>query len=243
MPIHDWTRVDARLYHSFHHSWMVSLSQRLNNAVLPEDYFALLETPKPRPSSEFEVLDLLESGDSGEEVRRVEITTAPRSQLIQRSEWGRYAGLVRITVRRRDGDVVSLVEIVSQVNKSSKHALQQFVQRSTDLIGQGVHRLLVDPFSPGPRDPKGLHQLIWQEFSDEEFTFPEDKSLTMAAYDAGFTRVAYVDFIAVGDPLPSLPLFLEPERYVPAPLEDTYQTAWKMFPKAMKGLLTEPPTK
>jgi hypothetical protein len=52
--------------------------------------------------------------------------------------------------------------------------------------------------------------------------------------------VAYVEFIGVGDRLPEMPLFLQPGSYVPAPLEEAYQTAWSMFPAALKGLLENP---
>jgi hypothetical protein len=60
-------------------------------------------------------------------------------------------------------------------------------------------------------------------------------------------KVAYVEPVAVGDLLPDMPLFLEPEVHVPTPLEATYQTTWNAFPAALKGLLgaspTMPPTK
>jgi hypothetical protein len=35
MPIHDWTRVDAGLFHDFHQSWTVALCNALNSGVLP----------------------------------------------------------------------------------------------------------------------------------------------------------------------------------------------------------------
>ena len=41
MPIHDWTRVDAGLFHAFHQDWIVILARALNAGVLPPDYFAL----------------------------------------------------------------------------------------------------------------------------------------------------------------------------------------------------------
>ena len=47
MPIHDWTRVDAGLFHSFHLGWTVGLSGALNTGGLPASYFALVEK-KPR---------------------------------------------------------------------------------------------------------------------------------------------------------------------------------------------------
>jgi hypothetical protein len=38
-----------------------------------------------------------------------------------------------------------------------------------------------------------------------------------------------------------MPLFLEPELYVPVPLEATYETTWGVFPAALRGLLELPP--
>ena len=104
-----------------------------------------------------------------------------------------------------------------------------------------VHVLIIDLFPPGPRDPQGIHKLIWDEFVEEDFALPPDKPLVLASYDAGPTRVAYVESVAVGDPLPDLPLFLKPEFYVPAPLEATYQATWASFPAPLKGLLEGPP--
>ena len=92
-------------------------------------------------------------------------------------------------------------------------------------------------FPPTRRDPQGLHKAIWDEFEDDEASFPPDKPLTLAAYSAGAIKTAYVEPVAVGDGLPDMPLFLEPEVYVPVPLEATYRTTWSVFPAALKGLL------
>src|SRR3954447_20381375 len=43
MPIHDWSRVDANVYHDFHQSWCVSICDALNRGLLPEGYSALVE--------------------------------------------------------------------------------------------------------------------------------------------------------------------------------------------------------
>src|SRR5215813_2723129 len=43
MPIHDWTLVDAGIFHAFHHGWIEELSRALNRGVLPADYYALPE--------------------------------------------------------------------------------------------------------------------------------------------------------------------------------------------------------
>src|SRR5206468_2795490 len=43
MPVHDWTRVDAGIFHAFHHDWITDLARTLNRGILPEDYYALPE--------------------------------------------------------------------------------------------------------------------------------------------------------------------------------------------------------
>src|SRR4051812_46114997 len=43
MPIHDWTRVDAGIFHAFHHDWITDISRALNRGVLPPEYYALPE--------------------------------------------------------------------------------------------------------------------------------------------------------------------------------------------------------
>ena len=51
----------------------------------------------------------------------------------------------------------------------------------------------------------------------------------------------YVEPIAVGEALPDMPIFLKPDFYVPAPLEESYRTTWDdFFPAPMKGLLEAP---
>jgi hypothetical protein len=67
-----------------------------------------------------------------------------------------------------------------------------------------------------------------------------DKLLTVAAYDAGNELTAYVDALAVGDPLPDAPLFLEPGWYVNVPLEQTYMASWDVTPKPIRDLVAPP---
>jgi hypothetical protein len=43
MPIHDWTRVDAGIFHDFHHSWIEEIKRALNRGLLPAEYYALAE--------------------------------------------------------------------------------------------------------------------------------------------------------------------------------------------------------
>jgi hypothetical protein len=43
MPMHDWTLVEAGIFHAFHHNWITTLSSALNEGVLPKGYYALPE--------------------------------------------------------------------------------------------------------------------------------------------------------------------------------------------------------
>ena len=136
-----------------------------------------------------------------------------------------------------------MIEIVSPGNKASKNELRTFVEKTANLIAQGVHLLVIDLFPPSKRDPQGIHKAIWDEFIEEDFELPADQPLTLAAYDAGPPPVAYVEPVAVGGTLPDMPIFLKPDFYVPAPLEATYRTTWDdFFPAPMKRLLETPTT-
>lgn len=244
MPIHDWTRVDAGLFHDFHQGWIISLRNALNSGVLPSDYFALADQPIRGPIPDVLTLRLSggESGLGRSSSSGLAVASAPpRARLVRQKEAEIYATRAnRLTIRHRHGDVVAVIEIVSPGNKASRSEFRALVEKSTEFIRQGIHLLVVDLFPPGPRDPQGIHKAIWDDFMEEDLELPPDKPLTLASYDAGSLRVAYVEFLAVGDPLPDMPLFLQPELYVPAPLEATYQATWSLFPAALKPLL-EPP--
>src|SRR5260370_32615706 len=43
MPVRDWTRVDAGIFHHFHHGWIEEIARALNRGILPPDHYALAE--------------------------------------------------------------------------------------------------------------------------------------------------------------------------------------------------------
>jgi hypothetical protein len=43
MPAQDWTKVDAGIFHAFHHEWITEIGRALNRGILPPDYYALPE--------------------------------------------------------------------------------------------------------------------------------------------------------------------------------------------------------
>jgi hypothetical protein len=244
MPIHDWTRVDAGLFHAFHQSWIIKLCDTLNADRLPADYFALPEQSISGPIPDVLTLELApESGETNRTAAGLALATVPpKVRLVRHAEDRIYVRKAnRVAVRHRHGQIVAEVEIVSPGNKASQYELRAFVEKSSDLIMQGVHLLVIDLFPPSKRDPEGIHKAIWDEFIEEDFEQPPDQQLTLAAYDAGPPAVSYVELVAVRDSLPDMPIFLKPGFYIPAPLEATYQTTWNHFPAPMRKLL-EPST-
>jgi hypothetical protein len=243
MPIHDWTRVDAGLFHDFHQDWTIELRRSLNAGRLPPGYVALADQ---QVSGRIPDVLTLHREPKNPEKREpaggVAVATAPpRARFVVELEEDTYARRAnRIRIQHRHGEVVAVIEIVSPGNKNTRHALRAFVRKAADLLWQGIHLLVVDLFPPSERDPQGIHGAILEEIGGPPFELPPDKPLTVVAYRAIPTKTAYVEPVAVGDDLPALPIFLTEDEYVPAPLEETYRASWAAFPADFKGLL-EPP--
>jgi hypothetical protein len=236
MPIHDWTRVEAGDFHDFHQCWVVGIRNALNSGLLPPEYMAMAEQVTVRPIPDVVTLNIREpQGDSG----GIAIAEAPpTARVIAKLNKTNYAKRAdRVVIRHGRGRVVAIIEILSPGNKDSRHAIRSFVENAADILSQGVNLLVVDHFPPTPRDPQGIHKAIWDEFGDEPFEAPTGKPLTVASYLGGDIPTAYVESIGVGDLLPPLPIFLSETRYIPAPLEITYQQAWAVFPSLLKGLV------
>jgi hypothetical protein len=241
MPIHDWTRVDAGTFHDFHQGWGIIIRNTLNRGILPPGFFAMADQRVSGPEPDVVALRLRGPGPSG----GLAVADAPpRAELVARAEtesaaYARKAD--RIVIRHTLGRVVAAIEIVSPGNKDNKNGIGSFVAKAVDFLRNGIHLVVIDLLPPGPRDPAGLPQLIWDEVSDEPLgPRPADKPLTVAAYDAGGELTAYVNPVAVGDCLPDTPLFLAPGWYVTMPLEQTYEASWAETPPPIRDLVAPP---
>jgi hypothetical protein len=237
MPLHDWTRAPAGLFHDFHQSWSVRVKDALNADRLPKGFSALVEQRAgPREAG---VLAIEKSkgpggadkaGESG-----IVTMTPPSTRIVRRSTKEIYAGRAnRIVVRHHLGRIVAVIEIVSPGNKDSRSALRDFVEKTIDFLRAGIHVLIVDLFPPTPRDPFGIHKVVWDEIEEEDFAFPSGKDRILVSYETGGVRTAYVEPIGVGDVLPDMPLFLTNDLHVMAPLESTYQAAWQASPEELR---------
>ncbi len=157
MAIHDWSTVDSGTFHDFHQRWTLTLSNALNEGILPTGYFAMVEQRVGGPISDVLALELAKGAEESEDDVGGGLGVAlapPKAQVTRRADVEVYAGHAnQITVRHRHGRVVALVEIVSPGNKHSTAAFRAFVEKSADLIQQGVHMLVIDLFPPTRATP------------------------------------------------------------------------------------------
>jgi hypothetical protein len=228
MPMHDWKRVDAGIYHHFHHEWISEISRALNRGLLPDDMYAMAE----QQAAGFgpDVLTLQEAGTppDGGTATRTRPTTTHYAKTAAEFHRRKKSSVV---VRHVSGDrIVAMIEIVSPGNKTAATAFRAFVEKACELLEHRIHLLLIDPFPPTRRDPAGIHGAIWAMVDDEPFAVPADKPLTLVAYECSLITQAFIETIAVGDPVPDMPLFLAPEAYITVPLEATYRAAWDTVP-------------
>lgn len=242
MPVHDWKRVEAGIFHDFHHEWISTIRRTLNDRLLPEDYYALAEQEAAGFGPDVLTLQTARPGPEAPSPANgpVALLQAPpqvRFMADSRREFLRRKKSV-IAVHHVSGDrVVAIVEILSPGNKASKNAFHALINKACELMEHKVHLLLIDLFPPTKRDPRGVHAALWEEMTDEEFVPPADKPLTLAAYESSLSLKAYVEPVAVGDVLRDMPLFLEPGAYVLVPLEETYNAAFAAVPRRWRQVL------
>lgn len=246
MPIHDWTRVNPGAFHHFHTAWIAEISKALNRGLLPREYYAMAEQQAGEIGPDVLTLHRGGNGSTGGRGSKPRqggtalATAPPQVRFTAQIEADFYAAKRRTLAIRHVSDdrIVALVEIVSPGNKSSRYKLQRFVHKAVSALELGIHLLVIDLLPPGSLDSQGIHGVIWSELGDASFQLPTDKPLTLAAYSSDSIQKAYIEPVAVGDPLPPMPLYLEPPAYVSVPLEETYSLAFTAVPEHLQQLLS-----
>ena len=250
MPVHDWKAVEAGIFHAFHGGWIAELSKRLNGGLLPKGYYALAEQ-----HTGYSIADVLTLASGTEERGRpvsdnpkyksngvgTAIADAPprvrRREKVQSSYTARRRSLA---IRHVSGHhLVALLEILSPGNKDGVMSLNAFESKAIEALRAGVHLLLADLFPPEKYDPQGIHGVIRERLEcDEAYDLPAGEPLTLAAYAAGIEEIEmYIEHLAVGTTLPDMPLFLQQDRYINVPLEDTYMEAYRGMPTYWRDVL------
>ena len=236
MPLHDWTKADHGLFHFFHNAWLVRLADALNGGLLPPGFYAMTDQ-----RTGVYIPDVVAVSTGGSQAvpsgaTAVAEPRADRKAVSHRVRRARVRNRVLVRTTRR---VVAAVEVVSPSNKDGPQSRGEFVGKVTEMILSGVHAAVVDILPTGRHDPDGIHPLVWAELDDEGAAEPPppDRPVTFVGYRAGTPVEAFVNYGAVGLPLPEIPLFLEGDYYVNLPLEATYTTGFDRLPAELKAVL------
>jgi hypothetical protein len=247
MPVHDWTRVEAGIFHAFHLKWISELDKVLNAGLLPSGYYALPE--QHAGSSIPDVLTLHASPSPAEPLSLPPDTggtaVADAPPKVQRKVTVEAVALIRrrtLAIRHvSQHRLVAIVEIASPANKDRASSVADFASKAISALDHRVHAVVLDLFPPGPFDPSGIHGAIWQGLEDveEQYDLPENNPRTLASYVASDTVEIYLEHPHVGAALPPMPLFIRPDRYVTVPLESTYLEAYRTMPRFWRDVLEE----
>ena len=114
-----------------------------------------------------------------------------------------------------------------------------FARTVAAALEAGIHCVLIDPFPPTAPAPAGLHGAVMAELGGAHAPDPA-RPLTFAGYcAAGLGReiAAGVEPRAVGEPVPTVPLFLDPEWFLPLDLAPSYAAAFRGCAKPVRERL------
>jgi hypothetical protein len=232
MPVHDWSRGDDSLYHNFHLGWPIEVAGRLNGMVEPA-YFAMTETWELRPTPGF--CHLPEPDKDVGRSRQPPGTDEPPPACHHVLTDTRVQYAFRaVTVRRADHhQPVAAVMWVTRQDKETPYRLRAVVRHAVAALTHGVGLVLIDLFPPTPLAPAGVHGAVWEDLAGRPDDSPADRPFAVVSYDA--ERVAaHVHPLAVGDPLPAVPLFLDGGRHVMLSLGESYRAAWDVLPRPLR---------
>ena len=243
MPVHYWTRVSDGTFHDFHYSWVLEIKRALKRGLLPKGYYVMAEQIGGDLGAP-DVLTLQAAGTKPETDGSLSGTATltekpPAVQTRTTIARDAYARRQRtVVIRHTSNDrIVAMIEVISPGNKSSRHAIRSFLDKTVAALDGGIHLLLVDVHPPGPRDPHGIHGAVLNEIGTEEYLLGSERPLTAAAYTGGVLVDVFVAHFAVGEPIPQMPLVLTKENYVGVPLEAAYMAAWEDVPLKYQEVL------
>jgi hypothetical protein len=153
MPMHDWKRVPATIYHHFHQQWTISICNALNAGLLPTGYSALVEQYSSGLYPDVLAVQQLNRKPSSTRIQTTNLE-APRTRLTVHPREGRFHKRAnRVVICHHLDDVVCAIDVVSPGNKAGKIAVREFVAKAVDFLRRGINLLVVDPFPPGPQAP------------------------------------------------------------------------------------------
>jgi hypothetical protein len=211
---------------SFHGAWAAAMSRLLNAGVLPTGYYAVPFLDRDGPI-EIDVAALHESSGSSSDVGDTAPAWAPPEPGVAVAvEWP-GTDEVTVEVRTDDGDpqLAAAVELVSPRNKDRPRAREALAGKCADLLRRGCGLVVIDVVTTRRADLHGDLLAALGVASDGT-----GSALTAVAYHAigregSGQLLTWPEALAVGQQLPTVPLWLGSDLAVPLDLEASYRAA------------------
>jgi hypothetical protein len=205
---------ERRHWHSFHNSWATYLSSQLN-ALLPPGYFAEANV---QFGIEIDVATFEEPGAAGPPTGWM--PPPPTSYPFEMS-----GVVVEVGVFSRSGgpQLAGAVELVSPANKDRPVHREAFVSKCVTYLQAGVGLVIVDVVTERVAD---LHRELFVRLGlADPGPGPELSGSAFRPVERGGLKVLDVwrEPFAVGQVLPTLPLWLRGGLCLPVELEATYE--------------------
>lgn len=238
MPLLDWdavTRTRRRTWQGFHSAWATCITFQLNAQPLPRRYHAE-PTTHAGMHVESDILTIeedlaeLTNGSNGQEGGvATAVYAPPQPPLVAQVDFG---GLDVYEVRVYDDEasqaLAAVLELVSPANKDRPASREAFATKCAAYLQQGVAVAVIDIVT---ERRENLHEALMDRLGlGEEQAAAVQTDLYAVSYrTAGVgTKLrleAWPFALAVGAPLPTLPLWLSPVLAVPVHLEASYAAA------------------
>ena len=215
-------------WRSFHSAWAAAMARLLNHGVLPPGYYAVPLVNLDGPA-EIDVATLQERvpATSEEGPTSPQTWVPPAPGLAVAIELPAIDAIeVQVFSDAGDPRLTAAVELLSPRNKDRPKARRAFAVKCVSYLQQGIGVVVVDTFTTRRAD---LHREILELLGQEVDAPP--MGLSAVSYHVVEPEpkvqqlLLWPATLALGQPLPTLPLWIGPELAVRLDLEASYRTA------------------
>ncbi len=238
MPLRDHFRPPVSKkssWEGFHGGWPMVIVQHLRK-LLPPGFIA---EPRVRLGTQMEIdVGALETDD----VPRLQPSSGNGNGGVAVASWtvtapvvsvetdppDEYEYEVRVFDLERERQLVAAIELVSPANQDRPESRESFVAKCASLLRKGVAVSVVDLVTVRRFN---LHAQMMTFIGHPDPTMSVDSPPIYAATCRWVTKgrrarlEAWSNTLVVGQPLPTLPLWLSDDRVVPLDLEQSYEQA------------------
>lgn len=228
MPLLDHFRppvTDEVQWNTFHSNWATRIADRLGEVIPAE--FRAHENLKIGGGIEIDVATIRNRPvANGTDTPKQSDWQPPRAITVSAVFPERFEVLVYRQIGGRQ--LVAAIELVSPGNKDAPDTREAFAMKVASYLHEGVSVLVVDVVTERRAN---LHdEIVRLMRMPDDLRMPPDQPLYASSYrpvirDKRPEIDLWVNSFAIGDPLPTMPLRLIADYFVPVELEATYTEA------------------